>query len=148
MENSSGKLILDSLKAAGITIPISFILLLIMNFISYSNDDPYKLLSALAYTALFLSMFVCGVISEKFNSGNGLICGAVSGIILIAVMLLISVFAGADGQFSVLHALLIYSGGIAVSAIGGFISERLSENRNKNSAVKIRKNIRNKYAKR
>lgn len=116
------KALLNSLKSLAAAFLLAALLVFSFNFIALRGDDPSKNLSLFAYAALFLSAFAGGILTSRLNKENGLICGAVTGLMYSAVICVVSLCLCRDGSFSLVKILLISIALIAVSAIGGLIA--------------------------
>ena len=131
----------NSLKAVGITVILSLILLILFNIAAYNSADPDKMITPLAYSALIISMFVCGLTASKFEREKKFICSAIAGGIYIFLIFVLSIVFGGESDTSAWLTFVMY-----IVAIGGVMSGALAENaKRKVSSVKTRKNLKNKY---
>jgi len=131
----------NSLKAVGITVILSLILLILFNIIVYNTADPDKMITPLAYSALIISVFVCGLAAAKFESDKKIICSAIAGGIYIFLIFVLSIIFGGGSNTPVWLTLIMYIvsiGGVMLGALAG-------QSKRKASSVKTRKNIKNKY---
>lgn len=133
----------NSLKVIGITTAIALILLIIMNFISYSSGDPDKMLTPLAYSVLLLSAFICGLLAAKYNNENKIVSSAISGAVYLFVIFLFSlVLRGSAESFTPGWLTFV----MYIAAMGCVMLGSLAGRPRKISANKTRKNIKNKYS--
>lgn len=51
---------------------------------AYRSDDPTAHLTPLAYTVAFLTAFAVGFFTARRRAGQGLLCGAMAGLLLVA----------------------------------------------------------------
>lgn len=73
-----------------IALVVGILLLLAACLIGLSLDDPDKLTAPLALGSLFVTALLAGYLSARGHKKNGLLCGAVSGILLTGIMVLLA----------------------------------------------------------
>ncbi len=90
---------------------------------AYSCDDPNSLIPILSLVAVYLASAVGGFVSAKVNGKSGALVGAVSGIMFVLILLLISVFlrGSYSSQSGALTALVLRGASILASAFGGLV---------------------------
>ncbi len=96
---------------------IGFILLIVSSFIGLRLEDPEAIAPIFALVSLFFTAFSGGYASARIHKESGFVCGAVSGILLIGILVLL-VFAC---SFSIKLSLFLICAPAAVvsSAIAG-----------------------------
>lgn len=120
-----------------VTLAVALVLLIVLCIIAYSNPDPDMLASSFAYVALFLSALIGGITAAKINGRAGLLSGATTGLLLLIVLFIASLFAGSsesDASFGL--ALAFYVGVILTCALGGFIGSYKPRRRRRRIAPK------------
>jgi len=136
-------LVKNSLKSVEISIISAIIILFVLNFVSYNNTDPDKMLLPFAYTALIISTFLCGLLAAKFNSEKKFLCSVISGAIYIFIIFILSlIFRGNDE--SATPAWLTFV--MYILSFGSVILGGAAGQQRKISSEKVRKNIKNKYS--
>ena len=73
-----------------IALGAGLLLLLAACFLGLSLDDPEKFTPPLALGSLFITALLAGYLSAHSHKKNGLLCGAVSGILLTGIMVLLA----------------------------------------------------------
>lgn len=73
-----------------ISLAVGLLLLVASCFIGLSLDDPDKFTPPLALGSLFITALLSGYLSARKHKKNGLLCGAVSGILLTGIMVLLA----------------------------------------------------------
>lgn len=107
----------------GIALACAAVLWFVAAFAAYSNSDPDAILPTLAFAVIYIVFAIAGFAASKLNQGQGLICGAVSGILLVSFFLLVSIFFGAEysSGYGSLTAILLRAAGVVMSVLGGYI---------------------------
>ena len=115
----SPKLLYACLKGLAISIFCCFLLLLAASGVLSAQKDPAPLIPICAYAILALGSALCGFLSVKFHPSRGLLCGALSGSIYAAVLLLVGL---AIGMEHFVPAFLISLLCIVISAVFGYLA--------------------------
>ena len=110
---------INALKGGAIGIAVATGLLFAFNFIALSTDDPDMLLSVLAHAARFTGAAAAGFSASRMNRENGLINGALGGVVYSLPILLISAFS--EGSFSFFFSILLTLLSVAISAVFGLL---------------------------
>ena len=113
----------SSLLGAACSLLLMLVLAFAFSAISYSRDDPDALLGVLSFSALYISALMAGIISAKRTGKSALLSGALSGIMLVGALFLISLCFN-DSYSSAYRwstGMLIRASVIALSVLGGFI---------------------------
>jgi putative membrane protein (TIGR04086 family) len=124
-EAESGALFIvrHSLIGGAFALLIMLILSLAFSGIAYTRDDPDALLGVFSYATLYISALAAGYISAKRTGQSALAVGALSGAVIVLVLLLISVCFG--DSYSSGYAwsvkMAIRASVILVSVLGGYI---------------------------
>lgn len=118
-----------------------FVLLLVLNLISYNSADPEQFLDIFACAAFFLGAAGCGFISAKTSRSGGISAGVTAGIIYIGIIFLFSLLF--DGERNFLWRLIINLFAVALAGAGGFFGGY--KRPKKISPSKTRDAIRKKY---
>ena len=92
-------------------------------WISYTRDDPDSLLSVLSFAALYISALVAGIISAKRTGNRGLLSGALSGIMLVGLLFLMSLCFGDSysSGYSWASGMAMRGSVVLLSVLGGLI---------------------------
>lgn len=100
----------------------ALVLLLVLTAIAYSSADPDVLVVPFAYAALLVSTLAGGIAAAKISGAAGLLSGTLTGLLLLIVLFVASLFVGSsetDAKFGV--TLAFYVGVILVCAAGGML---------------------------
>ncbi len=73
-----------------ISLVIGIVLLVVTCFLGLSMKDPDKYTPMLALAALFITALVSGYLAARAHRKSGLACGALSGILLIGILVLLA----------------------------------------------------------
>lgn len=109
------------------------ILLLVGAAVSLKREDPDAFAGILAFSSLYISALLCGLITTKRCGKNILISGSLSGAWLVILLSLISFFFK-ETSFSGRPwgvEMLIRCSVVFVSALGGYIGANRPKNTNK-----------------
>ena len=122
-QDGFASLVKNCLIGVGIALASAIVLWVVATFVAYSNSDPDAILPTLAFAVIYIVFVIGGFASSKLNQGQGLICGALSGIVLVSFFLLVSIFFGAEysSGYGFLTALLLRAAGVLMSVLGGYI---------------------------
>ena len=83
--NVGARSVLFSMSAA-------FLFMLIATAMAFNTADPCVLIMPISLSAIYLTGIFCGFLSSKLHRGAPLVSGAVSGLMLILAVLIISLF--------------------------------------------------------
>ncbi len=111
----------NCLKGVLTAIILSVVLLLVFSFIAYTRDDPDSYLTIFAGVALYASAFVCGFVAAKKNRQSGLLCGLVSGIVFMALVILLSLLGRNTDEGTSNLRWVMYLVICGISLLGGII---------------------------
>ena len=109
------------------------VLLLIGASVALNTEDPDSLIGILAFAALYISAFVCGLITTRRREQSILLSGALGGAWLVLLLSLVSFFFKApisDGR-PWGNEMLIRCSAVLASALGGYIGANRPKNTNK-----------------
>ena len=81
-----------ALKAFLISVGIGAGLVLLFSLGAYFLPDPDPMIHPLAYTAAGLTALIGGIVAGKIHGSAPAVCGFVNGLLLMALMLLLSLF--------------------------------------------------------
>lgn len=84
------QLISVNVKAMIVSLIAAFFIIFVGVLISFSTKDPIKYSNAIAYTAIYLSFFLCGFISSKLYKQKTILGGLCSFAIYITVLFILS----------------------------------------------------------
>ena len=124
-------LIKKSLMGALVSIGIMLVLSLSLAGVAYKNADPDALVGLFSFAALYISAFVAGIASAKLAGRDGVVSGALGGLMLVAILFVISVCLGDAyaGSSSWGATMALRASVVAISALGGFIGGKKSNTR-------------------
>ncbi len=109
----------ETLRAFLITLAIGGGLILLMSLGAYFHPDPDSIIHPLAYVAAALTAFFGGFTAGKLRGNAPAICGLVNGILLTAVMLLLSFFFLSESSgYSALVSTLLHAAVPVLSVLG------------------------------
>lgn len=100
---------------------ISAVLLLVFNYICYINDDPDKYLGVLGVGALLSAAFFGGFISSRLNRESGLVCGLITGVLFVLLVILISFSMQTDANGMTTKSYLFFALVPIISAVAGLL---------------------------
>lgn len=134
----NGRVVVNALKGAGISIGISLLLLLLSTFLLLQAPDPDGLIPIVSLALQLLGGFLGGWLAVRFHRENRLLIGAMAGVFYGAVLLLGSLFT--EGKMSFLPSFLLLLGILAAATLGGFLGfpgEKSSRQRRKAMMKKL-----------
>ncbi len=112
----------ETLRAFLITLAIGGGLILVMSLGAYFHPDPDSIIHPLAYVAAALTAFFGGFTAGKLRGNAPAICGLVNGILLTAVMLLLSFFFLSESSgYSALISTLLHTAVPVLSVLGAVV---------------------------
>ena len=116
-------IIKNSILGAACSLILMLALSLGFCWISYTRDDPDSLLSVLSFAALYISALVAGIISAKRTGNRGLVSGALSGIMLVGLLFLMSLCFGDSysSGYSWASGMAMRGSVVLLSVLGGLI---------------------------
>lgn len=124
-EDTSGfsGVLTGALKGTGIGVAAAFALMFIVSAVAYMNKDPDVLTTPLAFAALYLSCIIAGAAAVRSNGGGILPCGVLSGLFMLVLFMLISLFFpdSMSGGYSFGTSLGLRAAMVPASVAGGFI---------------------------
>lgn len=119
-----GNVLRSSLKGLAVATIAAVILLFVVSAIAYAGSDPDSVTMPLALAALYISSATAGFAAVKFNGSSALLCGVLSGLLLMILFIGISLFLNdsLSSEFSFPAALGLRAAMIIMSVLGGFIA--------------------------
>lgn len=116
-----GVLCCSALGAAA-SLVCGILLGLVMALVLYRTADPARYVTPAALSVLYVSALLGGTIAYRANKRSALLCGAISGAILLAIMLLVSLpFGIGSSDHGIISALTLRALVIAASVVGAFM---------------------------
>ena len=113
-------------KSISITLGIGTVLLISASLAAYFYVDPATIIRPLALSASALTAFTGGIVAARMHQkSSALACGLRNGGILIALMILISLFLKpyASG-YSAIVSLILHAAFLLLSVIGATVGKR------------------------
>ena len=112
-----------SLIGAVIAIAISALLAVVLSYVLYKTDDPTRYLTPVALSVLYISALMGGFRAVRFNKGSALLCGLITGVLLLAVTFIFSlpIKQSLSSDHSILNAVALRAAVVVCSIIGAFI---------------------------
>ena len=101
----------------------ALLLLTVFCLIALSCDDPDSIILPLSLCALYLSSTVGGIFAVRL-SGDGILSGALSGLITAGIVFLLSALPLTDSPFSLPTSLLLLSLIVLFSSVGAVIGHK------------------------
>jgi len=127
-KNSSPRPMLQSVLLSQIAWFASAVLLLtVFSVIALSMDDPDSVITPLGLCALYISSAVGGIFAVRL-SGDGILSGALSGLITAGLVFLISVLPLHNSAFSLPSSLIPLAMIVPASVIGSVIGHKRTKN--------------------
>lgn len=121
-ESSPRAWILHLGKSLLITLSAGLGILLVFSLIAYFYTDPNPLILPLALSGAGLTALISGVITVKIHGHAALICGLLSGSLLLCIMMLLSLFFTKEGLgYSTGVSCLLHTGVPILSVIGAYL---------------------------
>lgn len=119
---ASGSLVTDLLKSLLCTLATGLTLLLIASLAAYFTPDPARLTPALGLVASGLTALLGGIAAARIHKQGALICGLGNGAMLMAVMLLLSLFFTKEASgYGVWISAALHGGWMLLSVLGAFL---------------------------
>lgn len=118
-------------------IVLSVMLGIIAAVILYQTGDPARYVTPVAFSVLYISALTGGFFASKLNGRSALLCGILSGTMILAFIILTSLLVNdhSNADYGVIELVLLYGAVIVCAIIGAFIGTT-----RKNSKYKKRKN--------
>lgn len=105
-----------------ISLAVGLVLLVASCFLGLSLDDPDKFTPPLALGSLFITALLAGYFSARSHKKSGLLCGAVSGILLTGILVLLAFAFGLSIRLSLFAicapAIIIFSAIAGICGVG------------------------------
>ena len=98
---------------------ITGVLLLLLSFLSYKNEDPSKLIRPCAAVGFVLSAFLAGFLPAGFYKKRGLLIGLTGGAALALLFAILSLILGEPGTVPTAARLIGYPAILLLSTLGG-----------------------------
>ena len=111
---------------------------MIFGYICFTRQDPETLFKPLGMAALYISAFAGGFASARFNKENGLPVGALTGVLLMLFVLIISFFLRQANESIGLVGWLLYALIALAGALGGRVGIPSAKRRKRRGARKIK----------
>ena len=110
------------LKSVSITLLISMALLLASSLAAYFSKDPASLIPPLGVLSSLVAAFLGGLVAVRIHGHSALLCGLGNGMLLSALMLLVSLFFTpfASG-YSALLSCVLHVAFLLLSVLGGYV---------------------------
>ncbi len=96
---------------------IGIFLLMIFCLAGLSLEDPDRLVPIFSLVALFVSAFFAGYLSARLHRETGFLCGALSGVFLIGILVLLAFACSFSIQISLFFICAPFA--VVISAIAG-----------------------------
>ncbi len=121
-EASSSLLPLDIAKSMLVTLGLGGAFLLLLSLFAYFQKDPDSWTLPLGILASALTAFCGGIAAVRIHGHSALICGLLNGAVLLAIMMLLSLFFvdHASGHSALISALL-HAGVPILSVLGAYL---------------------------
>ncbi len=133
-ENGRG-IFLSCLYAQIVWALSTVILMLIFCIVAYSTADPDSITTPLSLCALYLSALIGGIAAVRI-SGDGIVSGAVSGVITAILVFALSVLPLPESGFDLPSSLLFTALVIPASVIGSIVGHKRKKSPLKHSKIK------------
>ena len=111
-----------ALKAFLITLAVGAGSLLLFSLGAYFFPDPDPLIRPLALLAAAITAFVGGIVAGKIHGNAPFVCGATNGLLLLALMILLSLpFHQLAAGYSAWISLLLHAAVLLLSVVGAVV---------------------------
>ena len=128
-------------SAIGVAASVICVILLgfIMAAIIYRTSDPTSYIVPAAFSALYISSLIGGFFSSKLNGGSALLCGLLTGAMLLVVMFLISLPVSNDlsADLGIIENISLRAAIMVCTILGAFIG--VTKQRSKSKKRKTNK---------
>ncbi len=121
----------SALFGTAIGIASAFILMMIGSLICYSSGDPHKLTGAVSLVSLYVSSLVSGFAAVIRNRSSALLCGGLSGTLLMLFFIVCSLFLDSEATFDFPVSILLRICIIATAVLGGYAGLKRNTNKRK-----------------
>lgn len=112
-------------SAIGTVLSIAFTLLLgfIMAAILYRTADPARYIVPTAFSVLYISALIGGFFASKVNGGSALLCGLLTGAMLLALTFIISLLVSSElsSDYGIIENISLRAALIVCTILGAFI---------------------------
>ena len=122
-QNSFSQIFISAFWGTAIGVICALILSVVGTFLCYSSNDPDAIITPVAFAALYLSSMIAGFAAVRKNRSAALLCGGLSGTLMMLLFLFCSIFLN-DSELSSFKfplSLLLRSFMIAAAILGGYI---------------------------
>ncbi|MBQ9132441.1 MAG: TIGR04086 family membrane protein [Clostridia bacterium] len=120
--HGTGNLTTDLLKSLLCTLATGLTLLLTVSLVAYFTPDPGQWIPVLGLTASGLTALLGGYAAARIHGSGALICGLGNGGMVMAVMLLLSLFFTKDASgYGVWISALLHGGFLLLSVLGAYL---------------------------
>lgn len=122
-QNRFSHILISAFFGIAIGMVCALILTVVGTLLCYSAKDPDALITPTALAVLYLSSMVAGFAAVRKNRSSALICGALSGALMMLLFLFCSIFlkGNAFSSFKFPLSLLLRFFMIAAAILGGYI---------------------------
>ncbi len=123
------QLLVQAGKALGLALGIGAALLLSGSLLLYFVPDPAPWIPVIGLAASALTALLCGYFAARFHGKNHALCGLVSGMALMALLMLLSfLFTKEASGYSALISTLIHTAFLLLSVLGALIAAQQGKN--------------------
>ncbi|MBE6589302.1 MAG: TIGR04086 family membrane protein [Ruminococcaceae bacterium] len=122
-DSGSSSLFLHAAKGFLISILSSLILMLLASLAAYFSPDPGRLIPIQGILIAYLTSFIGGFSAVKLHGHSALLCGLITGCMLTALLLLLSLFfRGSATPYSTWISLLLHATLLLASPVGAYLA--------------------------
>lgn len=122
-------LIRSSAIGFGCTVGVGLLFLLIAALIAHTSHDPNAIAASLAYAALYTTALFAGIITVRIHGHSALLCGLISGALLLLAGLLVAACLSADPMLQSTHVLLLRLPVPLLSVAGAYLARKRHKSR-------------------
>ncbi len=116
----SVRIFINVLKSIILAYVITFLLIFILGFVSYQNEDPKKMIGIFGYASLFIGAFSSGLFLTAMSKKKSPIYGVISGAVYVFTAYMLSLFYKGGGR-SISETVIVYTAMMISSFIGSLV---------------------------
>lgn len=122
-QNSFSQIFISAFFGTAIGVICALILTVVGTLLCYSAKDPDTLITPVAFAVLYLSSMVAGFAAVRKNRSSALLCGGLSGALIMLLFLFCSIFlkGNAPSPIKFPLSLLLRFFMIVAAILGGYI---------------------------
>ncbi len=114
-----------TLRSFGITVAVGAGMILLSSLIAYFLPDPLSMILPLSYLAMALTALIGGFVAGKVHGGAPLIVGLLNGLLLTALVLIVSLFfRSMSNGYTAWFSALLHAAVLLLSFLGALVGAK------------------------